>query len=119
MPAAVKLRGSIHPAHCIRLIAVDSLPHSAKTSRACQSHDFVAIIAGFEAPESAFGTFRYVADEVQSTAASRLLSTFFALSGNRSRGFDHKQRIGLTSFYLVWSRTSIELDLIQKQNGKR
>jgi hypothetical protein len=106
-------------ARCVRLVAVDSLRDPAKTSRACQSHDFVAIIAGFEAPESAFGTFRYVADEVQSTAASRLLSTFFALSGNRSRGFDHKQRIGLTSFYLVWSRASIELDSIQKLNGKR
>jgi hypothetical protein len=43
----------------------------------------------------------------------------FALSGNRSREFDHKQRIGLTSFYVVWSRASIELDSIQKQNGKR
>jgi hypothetical protein len=48
----------------------------AKTSYACQSHDFVAIIAGFEAPESAFGTFTQVVKLPASTAASRLLSTF-------------------------------------------
>src|SRR5471032_1435334 len=109
----------MHLLSCVRFVAAASLRHRAKTSRACQSHDFVAIIAGFEAPESAFGTFTWVVRLPTSTAASRLLSTFFALSGNRSRGFDHKQRIGLTSFYLVWSRASIELDPIQKQNGKR
>jgi hypothetical protein len=112
----------MHLLSCVRFVAAAFLRHRAKTSRACQSHDFVAIIAGFEAPESAFGTFTwlYVTHKLAAgTAASRLLSTFFALSGNRSRGFDHKQRIGLTSFYLVWSRASIELDPIQKQNGKR
>ncbi|AME22917.1 hypothetical protein AXG89_02810 [Burkholderia sp. PAMC 26561] len=86
-----------------------------RTCGACQPHDFVAIIAGFEAPESAFG----MGKQLPGTAVSRLLSTFFALSGNRSREFDHKQRIGLTSFYLVRSRAGIELGSLRKLNGKR